>query len=785
MRVILSVLLFQLVLPCWLMGFTPIRPDPLSELHRWEAQPDLDQEILYVGDRDAEGVIWLAGDSRLLAYDGHAVEQHAFPEAWPDMGSGKDILSAENGALYAFYQNGLIRFHPSRGFHLLRSSEEPAEKSTSLAETADGSVWIGIRDGLFRMEAGEMEPVDCGFDSIRAVEVDANGDLWIANEENEIRIFRYEPSTGPIPELLEQISLPADLYGHNSHIYRKPDGTMWMLITHPTWVVIEFTKDRTIQRIPIPDGFESAIGFSYCPMPDGRIIFTEKSTTAQFYQGEWIRLNLDDYPVATHESFAISLPGNRLLIGGSHTQRYLIDLSDERWTTFLDLIFCDEDEEGNEWYIHKTRDVIVHDPTSGAWSALTEEDGLINSPNSVYSASDGTVWVSGMHEGNAALSYFKAGQWQRHSFPGLGYSLGHLAVCELPDGNLVFGNGSDGYFDTRPGGAVICRPSPDGLDMKIMGQPYYPERPYCITTTRGHNGLWIGGRNLHFKSGPESKDLILNERFQRSWTDHMIVDSAGTLWVANWRLGLFRYDGKTWEELRGTDNRSSIQAAFIFQRNQEEGIWIGNTEGLHRYDGQTWSHSILGDHFRFAKEAANMVEGKAGDLWLNFSSRDWLLNSPVSQGNRPHAHRTIRYRADLQPPETEFTRLEDELNEPANAIFSWKGRDRWEDTARNDLEFSYRLSGRDWTPFSKRTEIALLDLPAGDYTIEVRARDQDFNVDPSPAMASFLVVPPLWKQTWFIIVLASVVASTILLIAIIIRQRITHAVALSEFKVDF
>jgi signal transduction histidine kinase/DNA-binding response OmpR family regulator len=179
------------------------------------------------------------------------------------------------------------------------------------------------------------------------------------------------------------------------------------------------------------------------------------------------------------------------------------------------------------------------------------------------------------------------------------------------------------------------------------------------------------------------------------------------------------------------------------------------------------------------------VEGKDGEVWLNFSSRDWLLNSPIRKGKRTHVHRTIRYREDQQAPETQFTRLEDELNEPANAFFSWTGMDRWEDTSRLDLEYAYRLSGRDWTPFSRKTEIALLDLAAGDYTIEVKARDHDFNVDPSPAVASFRVIPPLWKQAWFIVVIAGVVATTILLIVIIIRQRITHAIALSEFKVDF
>jgi signal transduction histidine kinase/DNA-binding response OmpR family regulator/sugar lactone lactonase YvrE len=768
------------------MAYTPLQPDPLTELHRWKAQPELHQEALQVGDIDPDGVIWLASDERLFAYNGRQVEQFRFPRSWPELGSAKDIHAARNGSLFALYQNGLIRFDRKSGFELIKVVSESPEKSTALAELADGSLWLGIQEGLYRIGSSEPQPVDCGFDSIRALEVDAEGNLWIADAENAIGIFAYDPSQTDPLLLLERISLPEELTGEHAHIYRKPDGTMWLLIIRPAWAVVEFAQDRTMQiiPIPIPDGFQSAIGFDYCPMPDGRIIFTEKSTTAQFHLGQWALLTLEDYPVATHESFAIALPGNQLLIGGSHTQRFLIDLSNERWATFLDIIFCDEDHTGIEWFIHKNRNILSHDPITGTWTQFASVDGVIDSPNAIYCASDGTVWVTGMHGSHAALCYLIDGQWHRREFPALGYTLGHLGIAELSDGRMIFGNGSDAYYDPRPGGVVLSRQSHNGVDFEILSLPNYPERPYCITVW-GDRGLWIGGRNLHFKSGPDSADLVLKERFQRSWIDHMIVDADHNLWVANWRKGLFRFDGNRWEEIRMEVGRSNIQAAFILQGRNHEGIWIANTRGLHRYDGQTWSQTVLADNFRFPKEGVSLVESNKGDLWINFSYRDWLLNSPVLKKNRAHVHRTIRYRADREPPTSQFARLEDELAEPGNAFFSWQGQDRWEDTARNDLEFSYRLSGKEWTPYSKRTEVALLDLPHGDYTIEVRARDQDFNVQQIPLIASFKVIPPIWKRAWFIMLSIAVISLTIALITIIIRQRIGYTIAMNEFKIDF
>jgi len=43
-----------------------------------------------------------------------------------------------------------------------------------------------------------------------------------------------------------------------------------------------------------------------------------------------------------------------------------------------------------------------------------------------------------------------------------------------------------------------------------------------------------------------------------------------------------------------------------------------------------------------------------------------------------------------------------------------------------------------------------MSLDSGDYTFEVKARDLDFNEDATPARASFVVLPPVWKQGWFI-----------------------------------
>ena len=69
--------------------------------------------------------------------------------------------------------------------------------------------------------------------------------------------------------------------------------------------------------------------------------------------------------------------------------------------------------------------------------------------------------------------------------------------------------------------------------------------------------------------------------------------------------------------------------------------------------------------------------------------------------------------------------------------------------------------------------------------MEVRARDADWNVDPSPAIAEFSVVPFLWKRPWFLATVAVAVTSIITFSILLVRTRVKHIIALEEFKIDF
>jgi sugar lactone lactonase YvrE len=61
------------------------------------------------------------------------------------------------------------------------------------------------------------------------------------------------------------------------------------------------------------------------------------------------------------------------------------------------------------------------------------------------------------------------------------------------------------------------------------------------------------------------------------------------------------------------------------------------------------------------------------------------------------------------------------------------------DTFSPDIEFSWRLDRAPWSPFSPAASVQLGDLAAGSHQFEVVARDRAGNVDPTPAIHTFVV----------------------------------------------
>ena len=99
---------------------------------------------------------------------------------------------------------------------------------------------------------------------------------------------------------------------------------------------------------------------------------------------------------------------------------------------------------------------------------------------------------------------------------------------------------------------------------------------------------------------------------------------------------------------------------------------------------------------------------------------------------------------------------------------------------RGNISFSYRLIGfdEDWSPWSPKTEKDYTNLPYGEYTFEVRSRDNLGNIS-SPAIYSFQILP-YWYQTIY-----AKIAYGILFILLLLLLNRMHKLRLDKQRRKF
>jgi len=444
------------------------------------------------------------------------------------------------------------------------------------------------------------------------------------------------------------------------------------------------------------------------------------------------------------------VPGNRVagLLEASDGALWMIGQGQEAvrldfgtWTTCEGLNFQCETPDGAQWFVSQDSSVVRR--VGQGWTRYGVEDGLMDVPVALMATRKGEVWAAGSHDSTAATAWFDGKRWSLQTHPRLSWQIGR-AIHEASDGSLYFGTGLSSVsvgqvarllrFDGRTHSAG------SGQAWTHYAPPEVPGSVYGIGQT-ADGVLWVGGL------GTDSFGL---RRFDgQGWTavtepkefasiiDAVYTAPKGDLWVGTRPYGAFHYDGKKWTQYDVRDGLADNRVADILQ-TADGSVYVVTGAGVSRFDGRTWTRRALPPKLNMG-EGASLKQSRDGALWIN--------SAPKHRAGLLH---TVRHASDAVPPETEITLFLDKVSQPGNTTLAWKGVDPWKATPDEEVQYSYRMDGGEWSPFSHEKSKVFLALNSGDHTFEVKARDRDFNVDPTPASVAFVVVPPVWRQPWFI-----------------------------------
>ena len=442
-------------------------------------------------------------------------------------------------------------------------------------------------------------------------------------------------------------------------------------------------------------------------------------------------------------------------IVGIRTEVIRIDYSNKKWTSYNSLNFHCEDKTNNLWFLSVDGKVVVKKENN--WFSFSSEDGLPDAPVKIYCTKKGQLFVAGSYKEQASFSILKNMKWERQLFPELSWGIDYRAIYEDVDENLWIGASVN--YDQGKGqkSGLIKLQNPGTSQQKMTHyrgvEDIRQQNVYGIAQTKDGT-IWLSGSRLNqFSNGQWIRFTEIEELTQ--FSNCMGNTPAGDLWIGSRTSGVFWYNNENWVNFNLENGLKSNTIISIFPVNEKD-IWIATNRDISRYDGRSWTTDILPENFTLSREGGDIQIQPDGTLWINRSSRDWkrrALNNNIVEKEDIDYFETFSYKADTLKPDTKISMYSEEVPSTGNTIIEWTGSDVWQSGRKLKLQYSYRLNDGEWSEYNYKTNVTFFNLKNGNYKFEVKARDMDFNVDPTPDVINFEVLPPVWKQTWFIILI--------------------------------
>lgn len=781
MKLLSGFLLFLLIAQLGMAEQTWHPRASLEDSWRWNKLTFLDKYRIVTAAKGLGEDVWFAHENGLLRYDGREVEEHSF--GGETIKRIQDLFVSSSGDVYLLNENSIVLWSEG-SLTLLGDFYNHVFLRNVFAEDDTGNVFAATSDGMVTIRDKQLVKLETGLESPVSLLIDAKGYLWTVDIiEHKIAVFEIFSQSDTVK--LNPVHV-FDRVARNSRIpmlFLDSKDRVWVLDSDDSGTYYCYDN---YQRKKIASGWRKTSFWdqytAVAEIPDGEFWFAAQRNLDHFYGETFSSYNVIDFPVSPTLPYLITLPGNRLLLGGDKYTPRILNLSTERFQTLENLHFQCEAIDGTRWFITNDRKVVSS--SGDNWQVHDNGEELISTPNRIIAGSDGDIWVSGGHNGSAAVSCYMNGHWERYLFPEIGKTFSHLAAIETQEGIFVFGGGTPrGDLDSAKGGGVVFRLTDTGYEGIVIPPPaFLPETVNIVE--RAGDGLWLSSEVL-YKSSPNAMFAAqrsdINENY---WIDRMTVDKSNDLWIACLGGGVFQYDGTDKIRHDYQTGLNDVNVMFIIEDKARGGVLALSESGFYRYDGFNWSPWGFKSGIAYKRQNHTVFQDLKGAIWVNFASRAWFLEGKPFIG-KGYSFKTVRYTPENEPPQTYAAISRERFPEGSQIHVEVTGADLWEDTPRDELEYSWKLNDNQWSGYSAESHIVFTDLAVGTFELQVKARDRSGNVDPSPARVSFAVILPVWKQAWFIFLVLMTFALIVFLVLLLFRVRIKAALAIDEFKLDF
>ncbi len=276
---------------------------------------------------------------------------------------------------------------------------------------------------------------------------------------------------------------------------------------------------------------------------------------------------------------------------------------------------------------------------------------------------------------------------------------------------------------------------------------------------RSNGDIWLGHARQYgpvvYKNNIYHKCFNDPEEFPGTGCFYLLDIGKNKIWSGG-RDEICEYDGKKWRVVK--TGFGTIRSMIKDSQNR---IWVASENGVHCYDTdkhKSWVHYTSRDGLP-SDLCWKMFEDSRGDIWVG-------TEKGVSRFNPS---------ADAAPPKVWMAKGKNSssISPDGNAQFVFDGIDKWKQTRKERLQYSYRIDDQEWSEYTTDTVAALDNIEPGNHIFQVRAMDLNWNISGTPAIHKFQVMLP-WYQEPKVIMMMGIGSILILLFAGYALNRHIH-----------
>ncbi|MBN1598876.1 MAG: hypothetical protein JW894_11335 [Bacteroidales bacterium] len=597
--------------------------------------------------------------------------------------------------------------------------------------------------------------------------------IWFSFFNNLIKFSAKSPSVSSAWRIYNEKN--GYSLGRDPLIRQLRNGEIWVLCEQFNLGIYSFNEDE-IDYFELSDFGGNNRNVSIEETPDGIIWVGGYSLLHAFKDGKWVVYAPPEMPFPTARLTVDYTTDGNLWLGCKRNKIFRVKYDQNHWTSYDKLNFQASDKNGDLWFIDVNGFVVRYQSTDKKWMVYKNSKNIINAPVSVRITRAGDVWVHGSNNSTAAVSLFRNNEWKMYTFPELSYNIDYRAFCEADDGTVWLGAGNEALEDEgHKGGVIKVTFTEEGdINFKHFPAPVAPFQMSGMAQTCD-SLLFSGGAYVNCFDGSQSFMVNKHIDFRSDWIDVVHRTNTGKHWIGKGGVGLFYYDyqNDSIRKFTVTDGIASNMTSFI-SSNSDSDVIVATDRGISRFDGYSWNTYAFPEELKIDREGGTIHVIDSNEIWINISSRAWFMRSiPSDSKIRPDNSEfyCVRYTADNNPPVTRLLIYPEKVSYFASTIVEWEGTDYLNETSKDELQFSYRIDEKEWSPFTKSSKFIIDNKQGGIHTFEVRCRDNAFNVESKPAIIRFKVIPPIYFQAWFIILMVSFLIIISYLGARVLRRR--------------